>query len=83
MPRGIYVRKNGKLGKAKDVNPIQKPEVVALNLKMKKDKEYETEMEQMRQENEHMKEHLSLTRRVLVDRVDTIMQLLERLRSAL
>ena len=42
-----------------------------------------TEDEQMREENEMMKEHLSQTRRVLSDRINTIILLLENLKASL
>jgi len=123
MPRGIYKRKNGKMGKAKKVvqdyaNPIQvlADEVVAMRKKAmtagsgkvvtwnsndpnylggavgagiaeqynETPKSAETiKNEQLRIENEQMKEYLSNTRRVLVDRVNTIIILLENLKSSL
>jgi len=87
MPRGIYVRKNGKVGitVTKGVNPVQEiaNEVVALKLKAKKDKENNSDIDYLRMENEQMKEHLSYTHRVLTDRVETIIMLLENLKRSL
>jgi len=110
MPRGIYKRKNSKMGKPKKVvqdyaNPIQvlADEVVAMRKKAmtagpkqeakvvtwnSNDPNYlknveTTKDEQMRMENEQMKEYLSQTRRVLSDRVNTIILLLENLKSSL
>ena len=96
MPRGIYVRKNGKLGKAVGVNPIQQvvDEVNHLRAKAKKKKMREASRQiqedlspvinvNERQELEHLKEYVGTTRRILVDRVNTIILLLESLKSAL
>jgi hypothetical protein len=96
MPRGIYVRKSGKLSQAKGVNPIQVvvDEVNYLRAKAKKKKMREASKQiqedlspvinvNERQELEHMRQYLSDTRRVLVDRVNTIILLLESLKSAL
>jgi hypothetical protein len=96
MPRGIYVRKSGKLSQAKGVNPIQVvvDEVNYLRAKAKKKKMREASKQiqedlspvinvNERQELEHLKEYVGTTRRILVDRVNTIILLLESLKSAL
>ena len=78
-------------------NPIQvlADEVVAMRKKAmtagpdkvvtwnSNDPNYVSKDEQMRMENEQMKEHLSYTRRVMVDRVNTIIILLENLKASL
>jgi hypothetical protein len=96
MPRGIYVRKSGKLSQAKGVNPIQVvvDEVNYLRAKAKKKKMREASKQiqedlspvinvNERQELEHLKEYVGTTRRILVDRINTIILLLESLKSAL
>jgi hypothetical protein len=96
MPRGIYVRKSGKLSQAKGVNPIQVvvDEVNYLRAKAKKKKMREASKQiqedlspvinvDERQELEHLKEYVGTTRRILVDRINTIILLLESLKSAL
>jgi|SRR6188472_1136019 len=114
MPRGIYVRKNGKVGitVTEGKNPIQQiaDEVVELRKKAMtakpskrmilarnkarlreadkvdsypKQGENKSDLEYLRMENEQMKEHLSYTHRVLTDRVETIIMLLENLKRSL